>query len=188
LFATAGNGVTSCEDATGMVGQYAHGNEPCHHVPYLYALVGERDKTVRIVDHICRHLYDDTPGGLCGNDDCGQLSAWYVFATLGFYPYNPASGEYVLAAPRVREATLALQCGTKLKVVSNGCPQEGMTHVRDVFLNGQPVCGQVVRHADLLKGRELCFSVVRNKGAEPPLSGAWQTADGKPSQKQREAK
>ena len=156
LFVDAEDAGEGCKDASGRIGQYAHGNEPCHHVPYLYALLGERDKTVACVDRICRTLYGDRPDGLCGNDDCGQMSAWYVFATLGFYPYNPASGEYVLGAPRVPEATVALPGGKRLRIVAKGLSKEA-DGASAVTLNGKPLMSSVVRHEDLLQGGELVF-------------------------------
>lgn len=141
-------------DATGNIGQYAHGNEPCHHVAWLYALLGERQKTVGMVDRICRAFYKDTPDGLCGNDDCGQMSAWYVFATLGFYPYNPASGEYVLGAPRVPRARLHFRDGKSLTIVNKGTSSR---ETYPIVLNGDPQAYETVSHAALLKGGELLF-------------------------------
>ncbi len=154
LFATEPSGKIPCQDATGNIGQYAHGNEPCHHVAWLYALLGERQKTVGMVDRICRAFYKDTPDGLCGNDDCGQMSAWYVFATLGFYPYNPASGEYVLGAPRVPRARLHFRDGKSLTIVNKGTSS---CETYPIVLNGDPLPTETVSHAALLKGGELLF-------------------------------
>ena len=85
-------------DVTGLIGQYVHGNEPSHHVIYFYTLVGERDKAARRVRDVFDRFYLPKPDGLCGNDDCGQMSAWYVFSALGFYPFNPCGGTYVIGA------------------------------------------------------------------------------------------
>ena len=84
--------------STGMIGQYAHGNEPSHHVAYLFNKTGQPEKTRQYVSQIMRELYRNAPDGLCGNEDCGQMSAWYVMSALGFYPVNPCGGEYELGA------------------------------------------------------------------------------------------
>jgi predicted alpha-1,2-mannosidase len=86
-------------DVSGMIGQYSQGNEPSHQIAYLYNYVGEPSRTAERVRLIADSLYNDTREGLCGNDDCGQMSAWYMFSTMGFYPVNPASGEYVIGSP-----------------------------------------------------------------------------------------
>lgn len=101
-------------DVTGLIGQYAHGNEPSHHVAYLYTLAGRPDRTAEVVREVFDKFYLNRPDGLCGNDDCGQMSAWYLFSAMGFYPVNPASGEYVLGAPQVPQVTLSLPNGKKI--------------------------------------------------------------------------
>jgi predicted alpha-1,2-mannosidase len=95
-------------DVTGLIGMYAHGNEPCHHVAYLYNYAGQPWKTQARTRQVATVLYTNTPGGICGNDDCGQMSAWYVFTALGFYPVDPASGIYVLGSPLMDKVTLKL--------------------------------------------------------------------------------
>ena len=95
-------------DVTGLIGQYAHGNEPSHHVIYLYSMIGKNYRTAELAREICDKFYQPRPDGLCGNDDCGQMSAWYMFTALGFYPVNPASGEYVIGSPQLPEATIKL--------------------------------------------------------------------------------
>ena len=137
-------------DASGLLGEYAHGNEPCHHVPYLYSLVGERKRTGALARRICETFYPNAPSGMCGNNDCGQLSAWYVFAALGFYPVNPASAEYVLGEPLFGAVTVELPGGRRLAVRRDA-------GARGVSLNGRPVVGPVVRHGDLVRGGELAF-------------------------------
>ena len=89
-------------DVTGLIGQYAHGNEPCHHVIYLYTLAGQQEKAAELIRKVFAECYLNTPGGLCGNDDCGQMSAWYIWSALGFYPLNPVSGEYVAGEKQVK--------------------------------------------------------------------------------------
>lgn len=90
------------QDITGLIGQYSHGNEPCHHVIYLYTLAGRQDKAAALIRQVFRDFYRNEPGGLCGNDDCGQMSAWYIFSALGFYPVNPVGGQFVPGEPQVR--------------------------------------------------------------------------------------
>ena len=96
------------EDVVGLIGMYAHGNEPCHHYAYLYTYAGQPWKTQARIRQICRALYNNTAAGMCGNDDCGQMSAWYVFSALGFYPADPCGGIYVIGSPLGDQARLAL--------------------------------------------------------------------------------
>lgn len=93
-------------DVTGLIGQYSHGNEPCHHVIYLYTLAGRQDKAEQRLDEVFARFYLNEPGGLCGNDDCGQMSAWYIYSALGYYPLNPVSGEFVSGKKQVRGAVV----------------------------------------------------------------------------------
>ena len=93
-------------DVTGLIGQYVHGNEPSHHVIYFYPLVGEPDKAADRIREVCDKFYRNAPDGLAGNDDCGQMSAWYMFSAMGFYPFNPCGGEYVIGAPQLPEVKL----------------------------------------------------------------------------------
>ena len=93
-------------DVTGLIGNYAHGNEPSHHLAWFYALLGRKDLAEKRIREICERFYRPVPDGLCGNDDCGQMSAWYVFACLGFYPFDPCGGEYVRITPQVKYSIL----------------------------------------------------------------------------------
>lgn len=93
-------------DVTGLIGQYSHGNEPCHHVIYLYSLAGRQDKAAERLDQVFENFYQNEPGGLCGNDDCGQMSAWYIFSALGYYPVNPVSGIYVPGKAMVKKSVI----------------------------------------------------------------------------------
>ena len=144
------------DDVTGLIGQYAHGNEPSHHVAYLYALAGRPDRTQELIRTICKTQYRPGPEGLCGNDDCGQMSAWYIFSVLGFYPVNPCGGDYVLGAPQLPSATLQLPGGKTFRVVAENLSEENR-YVEKVLLNGALVEGPVLRHADILEGGELRF-------------------------------
>ena len=105
-------------------GRYWHGNEPCHQIAYLYDYIGKRDKTINRVTHILDTEYNDTPGGLSGNDDAGQMSAWYVFSSMGFYPVCPATDRYMLSAPRFQKITLNLQGGKKYTIMPNSLPKD----------------------------------------------------------------
>ena len=107
-------------DITGIIGQYAHGNEPSHHAAYLYAYIGKQYKSAELVRRICEELYHDSPDGLCGNEDCGQMSAWYVMSALGFYPVCPGSGQYVIGSPLFKKATIHLQNGKDIIINSKG--------------------------------------------------------------------
>lgn len=144
-------------DVTGLIGQYVHGNEPSHHVIYFYTLVGERDKTARRVRDVFDKFYLPKPDGLCGNDDCGQMSAWYVFSALGFYPFNPCGGTYVLGAPQVACAKLKVKSG-ELKVVARNFSAENK-YVKSVTFNGKPL-DKTIEHADLMAGGELVFEMM----------------------------
>ncbi|TNF42215.1 MAG: glycoside hydrolase family 92 protein, partial [Bacteroidetes bacterium] len=105
-------------DITGLIGQYAHGNEPSHHISYLYAFAGQQWKTAEKVREICTTMYNDQPDGLCGNEDCGQMSAWYVLSSMGFYPVNPANGAYVFGSPLFNEAEIGLPGGKSFKIIA----------------------------------------------------------------------
>ncbi|MBR2939978.1 MAG: glycoside hydrolase family 92 protein, partial [Kiritimatiellae bacterium] len=144
-------------DVTGLIGQYVHGNEPSHHVIYFYTLVGERDKAARRVRDVFDKFYLPKPDGLCGNDDCGQMSAWYVFSALGFYPFNPCGGTYVLGAPQIPKATIELAGGKTLTVVANNLSVENK-YVKSVTFNGKPL-DKTIEHADLMSGGELVFEM-----------------------------
>jgi len=143
-------------DVTGFVGQYAHGNEPSHHVAYLYTLADRRDRTAEIVSQICNELYTNKPDGLCGNDDCGQMSAWYVFSSLGFYPVNPNGLEYVIGAPQIKGAVLHLENGKKFEMVAHNISKENK-YVKSVKFNGKEYKADTLSHSDILKGGKIEF-------------------------------
>jgi len=145
-------------DAFFAAGQYWHGNEPDQQVPFLYDYAGQPGRTQAVVRRICREEYADTPGGLGGNDDAGQISAWYVFASLGFYPVCPASGEYALCAPAFERATLRLPGGRRLVIRAEGVGR-GREYARGVDLNGKPLGRWRIAHADLVKGGTLTFAM-----------------------------
>ncbi len=141
-----------------LIGQYAHGNEPSHHIAYLYAFTASPWKGHALVRRIVNDFYSDAPSGITGNDDCGQMSAWYVLSLLGFYPVVPASGSYVTGAPQVRAATLRLAGGNSLRLRADGLSAQA-GYAAQARLNGQPVSPTALRHADLAGGGELRFTM-----------------------------
>jgi len=146
-------------DVTGLIGQYAHGNEPSHHVAYFYPLVGRPGRTAEVVREVCDRFYRNAPDGLSGNDDCGQMSAWYVFSAMGFYPFNPCGGEYVIGAPQVPKITLHFSHKSPtFTIVAKNLSKENK-YVKSVTLNGKPVADWKVRHADIMAGGELVFEM-----------------------------
>jgi predicted alpha-1,2-mannosidase len=145
-------------DVSGLIGQYAHGNEPSQHIAYLFAREGRPERTQEIVRDVVRKFYSLEPDGVCGNEDNGQMSAWYVFAAMGFYPLDPAAGEYVLGAPQVPGVTLSLPDGKTLAVRAENW-SDGNVHVKSVTFRGKKVEGHSIRHSDLVQGGELVFEM-----------------------------
>lgn len=144
------------DNASGFVGQYAHGNEPSHHVAYLYTCAGEPWKTQKYVAHIMNNLYNDTSSGYAGNDDCGEMSAWYIFGALGFYPVNPASGEYIIGTPMLEEATIHLHDG-KTFAIKAPRKKGNEIYIRSIKLNGKKHTKNYITHQDILNGGTLEF-------------------------------
>ncbi|MCG8578658.1 MAG: glycoside hydrolase family 92 protein, partial [Bacteroidales bacterium] len=142
----------------GTMGQYWHGNEPCHHVPYLYKYTNQSYKTDAIIKSLVDNYYNNKPDGLMGNDDCGQMSAWYMFSSLGFYPVNPCGGEYIIGAPQVHEATIHLPNGNKFVVKANKLSEKNYV-VRSVELNGVQLQENSISHSDIMKGGILTFEM-----------------------------
>ena len=145
-------------DITGLIGQYAHGNEPSHHTTYLYAYAGEQYKTADKVRYIMDELYFDTPDGLCGNEDCGQMSAWYVMSSMGFYSVNPSNGAYVFGSPLFDEVTIALPDAKTFTIVANNNSDKNI-YIRSISLNGKNYTKSFITHKDILKGGTLIFEM-----------------------------
>jgi predicted alpha-1,2-mannosidase len=145
-------------DVTGLIGQYAHGNEPSHHVAYLYSYADRKDKTQACIRDIFDRFYLPKPDGLCGNDDCGQMSAWYLFSAMGFYPVNPAGGEYILGAPQIAKVVLTLPDNKTFLIEAKGLFKENK-YVKSVTLNGEAVEGLSIHHNDIMKGGTLVFTM-----------------------------
>ena len=149
---------TTQADVTGLIGQYAHGNEPSHHVTYLYALAGRAERTQELIRQIFDTQYRPEPDGLCGNDDCGQMSAWYMFSAMGFYPVDPVSGNYVFGAPQMPQITLKLANGKTFTVIAEGISAENK-YVESITLNGEPYTKNYISHEDILNGGTLVFKM-----------------------------
>jgi predicted alpha-1,2-mannosidase len=146
----------SVEDISGLIGFYAHGNEPSHHIGYLYVYAGQPWRSQERLAQIVASQYRPTPDGLAGNDDLGQMSAWLLFTSLGFYPVTPGSGEYVIGRPFVRHAVLHLPNGKRFTVsVDNLTAANG--YVGAVRLNGKPLTRSFIRHDEIMAGGELHF-------------------------------
>lgn len=144
--------------STGMIGQYAHGNEPSHHVIYLYNKVGQPAKTQYYLSKVMNELYRNEPAGLCGNEDCGQMSAWYIFSAMGFYPLNPANGTYELGAPLFPEMRLNLENGKTFTVLAPAVNKDNI-YVRSVKLNGEPYTDSYITHQQIMDGSILEFEM-----------------------------
>ncbi len=145
-------------DVTGMIGQYAHGNEPCHHVAYLYNWTDKRYRTQELIREIVDRFYQPRPDGLCGNDDCGQMSAWYLFSAMGFYPVNPVGGEYIIGAPQVAKTVLMIPNGKTFTIKAEGLSEKNK-YVSKVTLNGQEIKDFRIYHKDIMNGGELIFTM-----------------------------
>ena len=148
--------------STGMIGQYAHGNEPSHHVIYLYNKVRQPWKTQKYAAQVMHDLYFNAPAGLCGNEDCGQMSAWYVFSAMGFYPVNPVSGEYEIGTPLFSEIQMHLDNGKTFTVLAPGVSRENI-YIQSVKVNGQPYDKSYITHRQIMDGATVEFEM----GPEP---------------------
>lgn len=156
-------------DVTGLMGQYAHGNEPSHHMAYLYNYVGMPWRTQELTRRLLDEMYAPTPEGIIGNEDCGQMSAWYIFSSLGFYPVCPGSNEFVLTTPLFDRATVRLANGRTLTVTADN-PRRNR-YIDAVTLDGVPVEANFVTYGQLMQGGELHFSLCEepnlDRGTEP---------------------
>jgi predicted alpha-1,2-mannosidase len=157
------------EDISGLIGYYAHGNEPSHHIGYLYVYAGSPWRTQERLRQIVESQYQPTADGLSGNDDLGQMSAWLIFTSLGFYPVTPGSGEYVIGRPFVNHAVLHLPNGKQFSIVADNL-SDANRYVGAVRLNGRPLTRAFIRHEEIMAGGELHFSMQ----ARPNTS--WATA------------
>jgi len=151
-------GEEASNDISGLIGMYAHGNEPSHHITYMYSYVGQPWKTADQVRFITENFYTTKFDGIIGNEDVGQMSAWHVFSTLGFYPLNPANGAYVFGSPSVNQATLSLAGGKKLEIEAKN-NSSANKYIQKITLNGKPYSKSYITHQDLVKGGKLVFEM-----------------------------
>ena len=151
-------GANASADITGLIGQYAHGNEPSHHIAYLYDYLGQPWKTQEIVDTILTTLYAPTLDGIVGNEDCGQMSAWYVLSTLGFYQVCPGDPVYAIGRPLVDEATIHLHEGKTFHIVAKNNNLQNK-YIQSATLNGKPLEEMFFSHLELMNGGELVFEM-----------------------------
>ncbi len=156
-------GETVSGDISGLIGQYAHGNEPGHHTIYMYNEVGQPHKTQKYVNEVLTTLYDTTPTGICGNEDTGQMSAWYVFSSLGFYPMDPVSGRYELGAPLFDRAVINLSSGRQFVITAENLSDKNI-YVEKVWLNDRSLDRTYITFDELLNGGTLRFKMTDKVG------------------------
>jgi predicted alpha-1,2-mannosidase len=155
-------GENKSPDVSGLIGQYAHGNEPSHHIAYMYSFVGAPWKTQKMISTIIDSMYHDQPDGYAGNEDCGQMSAWAVWSMMGMYPANPASGQYVFGSPVMEETILTLPNKVKMIIRAKNAGKSN-PYIQRALLNGKPYTKSYIDHTTLLKGGTLEFVM----GPEP---------------------
>ncbi len=150
--------ISGSEDVekVGIIGNYVHGNEPSHHIPYMYNYVGAPWKTQEKVHLIVNSMYHNKPDGLCGNDDCGQMSAWYIFSCMGFYPVCPGSSEYIIGSPCVNEAQISFESGSSLKIIANNLSKENI-YIQSVTFNGKDWDKSYFTHNEIVHGGIIEF-------------------------------
>jgi predicted alpha-1,2-mannosidase len=156
---------TASNDITGLMGQYAHGNEPSHHTAYLYTFAGKQWKTAEIIRNVTDKFYTTQPDGLIGNEDVGQMSAWYVLSSLGFYSANPASGQFVFGSPIIHSGSIKVAKDKAFKVVAKNNSAENK-YIQSVSLNGKTYSKSFIAYTDIMKGGELIFTM----GSQPNKS------------------
>lgn len=143
-------------DITGLIGQYAHGNEPSHHMAYLYNYVGKPWKTQKLVRQIMDEMYTHQPDGICGNEDCGQMSAWYILSAMGFYPVCPGSTQYAIGTPLFPKISINLENGKKFNVIAENLTGQNI-YIQNATLNGVPINRSWIDHSEIASGGELRF-------------------------------
>ena len=152
-------------DISGLIGMYAHGNEPSHHVAYLYAYAGQQWKTAEIVRYIQKNFYTDGIDGIIGNEDCGQMSAWYILSAMGFYQVNPSNGVFVFGSPLLDKATINLPNGKIFTITATNDPVNN-TYIQSVKLNGKEYTKAYITYEDIINGGELQFEMGRTPNKE----------------------
>ncbi len=154
LFVAEGDLGPSHVDVTGLIGQYAHGNEPSHHIVYMYNCIGHQWRCAELVRKILSELYWDNPDGLCGNEDVGQMSAWYILSALGLYQMNPVGGDFLIGSPVVHSATMHVGNGKTFKIVAKDNSEENI-YVQSAKLNGKPLLTSYISYKDIISGGKL---------------------------------
>lgn len=155
LFTMSSQLKEAVNDVTGLIGQYAHGNEPSHHIAYLYSYVGRPWRTAEAVREVMTRYYTTEPDGIYGNEDAGQMSAWYVLSSMGFYSMNPMSGVYIIGSPIMDKATINL--GSKSFTIDVKNQKKKNIYVQQITLNGTPYHKSFIKHSDLIKGGTMTF-------------------------------
>ena len=148
-------------DITGLIGQYAHGNEPSHHMAYLYNFAGKPHKTMEKVHQILTELYKNEPDGISGNEDCGQMSAWYVFSSMGFYPVTPGSNEYIIGTPLFDKVTINIENSKQFTIAANNL-SDSNKYIEYAYLNGEQLDKTFITHEDIINGGTLEFQMTDN--------------------------
>ncbi|MNE65458.1 Glycosyl hydrolase family 92 [compost metagenome] len=148
-----------------MIGQYAHGNEPSHHILYLYPFVGEQWKTAEKVRTVFDKFYNTSPNGLIGNEDCGQMSAWYIFSSLGFYPVNPVNGVFVFGSPLADEVNVKLNNGKAFNIKAKNNSDQNK-YIQSILLNGKPYTKSYITYEQIMQGGELIYSMGKTPNYE----------------------
>ena len=157
LFRVSGDmGPHASADISGLIGQYAHGNEPSRHVIYLYNYAGQQWKTAELVRYVQHHFYTDRPDGIIGNEDCGQMSAWHILSALGFYQVNPSCGVYSFGSPLFEKAVLNMPNGRKFMVTTENNSAKN-SYIQSVELNGKPYLNSYIAYDDIVRGGTLKF-------------------------------
>lgn len=153
------HGENTSADVSGLIGQYAHGNEPSHHIIYMYTALGHPQKTAKWVKVVTDSMYKTGPDGLTGNDDCGQMSAWYIWSALGMYPMNPSAGQYVFGLPLIKNASITLPNKKILTIqtIENKSTKFSEKYVSGVYLNNRKLTNGYITHQEILEGGILKF-------------------------------
>jgi putative alpha-1,2-mannosidase len=144
-----------------MIGQYAHGNEPSHHICYLYAYSNEPKTGQKYIHQVVKDFHNNTADGMIGNDDCGQMSAWYILSTLGFYPVNAADGTFVLGSPQVKKAIINVSNNQRFTIKAKHLSNENIFQ-QNPTLNKEKLSRNFIRYPELMQGGTLRFNMTRN--------------------------
>ena len=164
-------GENASPDISGLIGQYAQGNEPSHHVAYLFNYAGQPQKSQYYLNKIMTELYKNTPDGLCGNEDCGQMSAWYIFNAMGFYPTAPSSNIYNIGSPALESVDMRMSNGKHVKVTTQNWSPENV-YIREMYLNGKKYDKSYLTYDDIREGATIHFVLSRKPNYRRAISDA----------------